>query len=83
MGTSVTAPVDDSRGVQMRDGGDDLAQVTRRLLRRQLAALLHDVRERLVAAEFHQDVHVRGVLETPRESHDVRVSHRSMDANFR
>jgi hypothetical protein len=75
--------VDDSRGVQVRDGGDDLSQITRRLLRGQLAALLHDVRERLVAAEFHEDVHVRGVLEAPRESHDVRVSHRTMDANFR
>ena len=75
--------MDDSRGVQVRDGGDDLSQITRRLLRGQLAALLHDVRERLVAAEFHEDVHVRGVLEAPRESHDVRVSHRTMDANFR
>ena len=74
--------VDDAVGVEVRDGGDDLARVTRDFALGQTAALFDDVCERLVAAELHEDVDVGGVFETPDETDDVRVGDAAVDANL-
>ena len=80
--TELEVPVYDPVRVEVRDGRDDLARVRRALGLGEPPSGLDHVRERAVAAELHEDVHVCGILEASDESDDVRVVASAVDANL-